>query len=154
MVMSTLCYLLRDDEVLMLHRNKRDSDFHKGKWNGVGGKFEAGEDPYDCAIREIYEETGYRAINPEFAGFISFPGFYGEEDCHMFIFLVRQFSGEMKECNEGDLHWIKQEKMTELNLWDGDRYFIDWIFEQQKVFMAKFYYQEGHYQKHDVHFFN
>lgn len=58
MKLATLCYIMKDNKTLMLYRNKKENDYHEGKWNGLGGKFELGETPEECAIRELKEETG------------------------------------------------------------------------------------------------
>ena len=73
MKLATLCYVRRDGKTLMLLRNKKINDMHAGKWNGLGGKFEAGETPEDCAIREIYEESGLRVVAPQLCGVLTFP---------------------------------------------------------------------------------
>ena len=72
MKLATLCYLQKEGQTLMLFRNKKKNDYHEGKWNGLGGKFEAGESPEQCAIREVYEESGLTMIKPEMAGFLTF----------------------------------------------------------------------------------
>lgn len=152
MKLSTICYIFKDDEVLMIHRNKRENDYHKGRYNGVGGKFEVGEDPYDCAIREIFEETGLIAKKLDYRGFITFPDFDGNEDWHSFIFIVDEFEGELGECPEGDLHWIKKSEILNLNLWEGDENFIPWVFAREKRFMAKFRYVDGKFIDYKVRF--
>ncbi|MEY3197958.1 MAG: hypothetical protein RL023_812 [Candidatus Parcubacteria bacterium] len=55
--LATLIYVLHQDKVLMLHRTKKANDVHEGKWNGLGGKFEAGETPEECMLRELEEES-------------------------------------------------------------------------------------------------
>lgn len=154
-ILSTLAYIQRDGKTLMLHRNKRDKDFHKGKYNGVGGKFEAGETPEECLIREIFEETGLKVICFNYEGLISFPDFDGENDWYTFVYTITEFSGEVVDSDEGTLHWILDDEITNLNLWDGDKYFLKWIYAPEGdkgPFSAKFFYEEGHYVKHDVKF--
>jgi 8-oxo-dGTP diphosphatase len=53
MKLATLCYVFdkRNNTTLMIYRNKKHNDYHQGKWNGLGGKFEPGESPEECAIR-------------------------------------------------------------------------------------------------------
>ncbi len=153
MKLSVLCYVLKEDEVLMLHRNKRDEDYHKGRWNGLGGKFEAGESPEACLIREVFEESGLRLLRWDYQGLITFPNFDGKDDWYTFIYTADSFEGDIKECDEGSLSWIPREKITSLNLWDGDRVFLDWIFNKKEHFSAVFYYEDGQYIKNEVTFY-
>ena len=151
MKLATLCYVTRDDKTLMLHRVKKENDYHEGKWNGLGGKLEPGESPEDCAIREIKEESGLIIKNPKMAGFITFPLFDGVDDWYVFVFTVNEFEGELIDSNEGILEWIPNDKLTELNLWDGDKIFIDWIFKD-KFFSAKFNYKDKKFIDYEVVF--
>ena len=61
---TTLCYLERDGQYLMLHRVKKSHDVNHGKWIGVGGKFEFQESPEDCLLREVREESGLASVRP------------------------------------------------------------------------------------------
>ncbi|KUO62891.1 DNA mismatch repair protein MutT [bacterium BRH_c32] len=136
----------------MLHRNKKENDYHRGKWNGLGGKAEAGESPEECAMRELYEESGLKAEKMQMKGFITFPMFDGINDWHVFLFTVSEFEGELIECNEGHLEWVPDDKLTELNLWEGDKIFIPWLFED-RFFSAKFIYENKQYISHTVNFY-
>jgi 8-oxo-dGTP diphosphatase len=136
----------------MLHRVKKENDMHEGKWNGLGGKFEAGESPEDCVIREILEESGLMIANPKLKGFITFPLFDGRDDWYVFLFVAEEFSGELIDSPEGNLEWIPDEKVTELPLWDGDKIFLSWL-KGQKFFSAKFVYTDGAYIRHEVEFY-
>ena len=60
MILTTLVYLKRNNQTLLLYRNKKEKGINEGKWIGVGGKLKPGESPYECAVRETYEETGYQ----------------------------------------------------------------------------------------------
>ncbi len=140
MKLATLCYIKKDGKTLMLHRTKKINDLHEGKWNGVGGKFEKGETPEECAIREVKEETGLTIKNPKLVGRILFPHFDKEgEDWHIYVFVIKDFSGELIDSPEGDLEWVADENVVKLNLWDADKYFLEWI-DQEKFFSAKFTY--------------
>lgn len=152
MQLATLCYLMDGERTLMLHRTKKKNDFHEGKWNGLGGKFEAGETPEECAIREIKEESGYLMKNPRLHGLITFPMFDGKKDWYVFLFTSNNFEGELIDSNEGHLEWIPNEKLLELNLWEGDQIFIPWLF-QEKFFSAKFIYENGKYISYTVEFY-
>jgi 8-oxo-dGTP diphosphatase len=151
-VLSTLCYVQKEDKTLMLHRIKKDKDIHQGKWNGLGGKLEAGESPEDCVIREVREESGLLIEKPKFRGVMTFPAFKGSEDWTVFLFTADQFKGELQECAEGHLEWIANEKIADLNLWEGDKYFLKWL-EKDLFFSAKFIYKEKKLIDHSVVFY-
>ena len=120
---TTLCYLKRGEEYLMLHRVKKEGDLNKDKWIGIGGKFEAGESPEDCLCREVLEETGLTLHSWRYRGIVTFVSDeYGTEYMHLFD--SEDFSGEIKDCDEGDLEWIHRGRLLELTLWEGDRIFL------------------------------
>ena len=152
MKLATLCYIRQNGKTLMIHRIKRENDMHAGRWNGLGGKFEPGETPEECALREIYEESGLRAKNPALKGFLTFPGFTNDEDWYAFVFVVNEFDGELVDSNEGVLRWIDDSELLDLNLWEGDRFFIPWL-DRSDFFSAKFVYDDGRYVKHEVVFY-
>ena len=140
------------ERTLMLHRTKKKNDVHEGKWNGLGGKFETGETPEECAIREVKEESGLLMKNPRMHGFITFPMFDGKKDWYVFLFTASKFEGELIDSHEGKLEWIPNEELLKLNLWEGDRIFIPWLF-QEKFFSAKFVYEDGNLVSHSVEFY-
>lgn len=150
--LATLCYVQKDGHTLMLFRNKKKNDYHEGKWNGLGGKFEPGETPEDCAIREVKEESGLLMIQPKLKGFITFPLFDGVKDWYVFLFTADKFEGELIDSHEGELEWIPDDKLTGINLWEGDKIFIPWLF-QDKFFSAKFNYKDGKFVDHVVCFY-
>lgn len=154
MKLATICYILdkTSNSTLMIHRIKKKNDYHEGKWNGLGGKFDAGESPEDCVIREIKEESGLDIIKPKLHGFITFPMFDGIDDWYVFIFTASNFSGSLIDSSEGRLEWIPNDKLLDLNLWDGDKIFIKWLL-QDKFFSAKFIYENGAYKEHQVVFY-
>ncbi len=96
MKLATLCYVMnkKDMTTLMIHRTKKENDYHEGKWNGLGGKFEEGESPEECAVREIKEESGLLVNSPRMHGFITFPNFDGVDDWYVFIFSADEYEGE------------------------------------------------------------
>jgi len=140
MKMTTLCYLERGDEYLMLHRTKKENDENHDKWIGVGGKFEAGESPEDCMRREILEETGLTVANYRYRGIVTFVSdLYGTE--YMHLFSVTDWTGEARECDEGELAWIKKQKLFDLTLWEGDRIFLRLLQEDASFFSLKLTYR-------------
>jgi len=143
MKLATLCYVERDNKYLMLHRIKKENDMHKGLWVGLGGKFEAGESPEDCVIREVYEECGLKIQSPRLRGVMTFPNDFNNEDWYVFLFTATEFSGEVKPCNEGELSWIDKCKLDDIPMHEGDRHFTKWMQEDSGVFSAKFIYENG-----------
>ena len=138
MINSTLCYIEKDGRILMLFRNKKINDPCAGKWVGIGGKFEPGEDADSCLLREVWEETGLKLTSFHFHGIIHFKSNeLPDED--MYLYSADGFEGEdpagefgtVFDCNEGDLKWIPKEKVTSLNLWEGDRYFLEPLLKGQ-----------------------
>ncbi|NWF49948.1 MAG: 8-oxo-dGTP diphosphatase [Ignavibacteriaceae bacterium] len=154
MKLATLCYIMdkKNNSTLMIYRNKKSNDYHEGKWNGLGGKFEPGESPEECAAREIEEESGLRVKNLKMKGFITFPLFDGKDDWYVFLFTADYLNGELIDSPEGHLEWIPNEKLFEINLWAGDKIFIPWLFKD-KFFSAKFIYENGKFVNHQVSFY-
>lgn len=152
MKLATLCYVRRDGKTLMVHRIKKANDMHLGKWNGLGGKFELGETPEQCATREIFEESGLVARKLVLKGFLTFPGFSNDEDWYAFVFVVPEFTGELIDSPEGRLEWIDDARLPELNLWEGDLIFLPWL-EQPGFFSARFVYKNNRLFEHDVVFY-
>jgi 8-oxo-dGTP diphosphatase len=150
LILATLCYIKRDGCTLMVHRTKKANDIHEGKWNGLGGKFEAGETPEGCVKREVQEETGLVIQNPHLHGLLMFPNFKGN-DWYVFVFTATEFSGELIDSPEGKLEWIPDDKLSELNLWESDHIFMSWI-QDGKFFSAKFDYEGEQMLGYDVAF--
>ena len=140
MKQTTLCYLERGDEYLMLHRTKKKNDENHDKWIGVGGKFEAGESPEDCMHREIFEETGLTVTDYRYRGIVTFVSDIYETE-YMHLFTVTDWAGEARECDEGELAWIKKQKLFDLTLWQGDRIFLKLLQEDVPFFSLKLTYQ-------------
>lgn len=151
MILATLCYVKHSGKTLMVHRNKKPNDIHEGKWNGLGGKFEAGETPEMCIMREVQEEAGLLIQNPHLCGLLTFPNFKGN-DWYVFVFTANKFEGELLASSpEGNLEWIADEELTNLNLWESDHIFLPWI-EAGKFFSAKFDYAGEKMQGYEVTF--
>ena len=126
MIETTLIYVEKDGKYLMLHRVSKKNDVNEGKWIGVGGKLEAGESPEDCARRELFEETGLSAHTLSYRAIVYFEtdsDKYKDEEMHLFT--CAYFSGTLRGCDEGVLQWVEKEKIYDLNLWEGDRIFLE-----------------------------
>lgn len=146
-IIGTLGYVLSADgsRVLLVHRT-REGDLHQGKYNGLGGKLEAGEDVVSCLVRELREEAGIEATSLRLRGTISWPGFgAGGEDWLGFIFLVDTFTGTAPDSNEdGPLEWVELDRLGELPMWEGDRHFLPLVFGDGPAFHGVMPYQDGH----------
>jgi 8-oxo-dGTP diphosphatase len=150
--LGTLCYLRQDGKTLMVHRIKKPNDMHQGKWNGLGGKLEPGETPEECAIREIYEESGLSVKKLVYKGLLTFPGFFDEEDWYAFVFVATDCNGDLIDSPEGNLEWVEDNVLLDLNLWEGDRLFIPWL-ERPGIFSGKLVYRDGKLIDHNVLFY-
>lgn len=128
----TVCYLEKDDDILMLYRNKMENDINEGKWIGVGGKIEFNESPFECVKREVFEETGLKVNNLFFRGIILFV--YGNYNDYIYVFSSDDFSGNMIDCDEGELHYINRNKVLDLNIWKGDAVFLKKIINKEMDF--------------------
>ena len=151
MILATLCYIQHEGLTLMLHRVKRPDDIHLGKWNGLGGKFEPAESPEECVIREVREESGLQIAAPRLCGLLMFPAFKGS-DWYVFVFTAAEFTGDLKENEEGYLQWIPAADLESLPLWPSDHIFLPWI-RAGKFFSAKFIYAGDEMQSYTVHFY-
>ncbi|MBS7220016.1 MAG: 8-oxo-dGTP diphosphatase [Clostridiales bacterium] len=137
---STLCYIYKDDECLMLHRTKKENDQSHDKWLGIGGKFEDKESPEDCALREIKEETGLTVTDYRYRGIVTFVSDEWETE-YMHLFTADGFTGNIIECDEGDLEWVKKKDVIKLPMWEGDRIFLDLIERDDPFFSLKLVYK-------------
>ncbi len=148
-ILATLGYIFSPDgqRVLLVHRNRRPEDPHFGKYNGLGGKVEAGENVVFGLRREIREEAGLEFEVPTLRGTVSWPGFgkHGE-DWFGFIFRIDRWSGEPRRDNaEGTLEWVEVARVLDLPLWEGDRYFLPLVFEvTDRQFHGVMPYRDGH----------
>ena len=139
MINTSLCYITRGNEVLMLHRVKKKNDINHDKWIGIGGKFEAEESPDECLLREVKEETGLILTSWKCRGVISFLSDQGGE--YMYLFTADAFEGKLKECEEGDLQWVSREFLYNLPLWAGDKIFLDLLWQDAPFFLLTLRYE-------------
>lgn len=140
MLQTTLCYLEKDGCYLMLHRISKKQDVNKDKWIGVGGKFEPGEAPEECLCREVLEETGITLLSYRFRGVLTFCCDMAEPE-YIFLYTSDQFTGTLKDCDEGKLEWVKKEQVFDLNLWEGDKIMFRLLKEREEPFSLKLTYR-------------
>ena len=137
---TSLCYIERDGKYLMLHRTKKVNDENHDKWIGVGGKFEEGESPEECMLREVREETGLTLTAWRYRGIVTFVSDeWGGE--YMHLFTADGFAGQIKSCDEGELEWVEKQRLLSLPIWEGDKIFLRLLDSEQPFFSLKLRYQ-------------
>ena len=140
MIKTTLCYIEKGNSYLMLHRTKKKNDINEGKWIGIGGKFLPGETSEECLLRESREETGLILTEYEFKGIVTFVSdIYETEEMHLYV--CKGFSGNLIQCDEGELKWIDKSEILSLPLWEGDRIFLEYLFNNKPFFELRLEYQ-------------
>ncbi len=147
---TSLCYIFRGDEVLLLHKTRK-GDGNFSKWLGIGGKFLEGETPLECVLREAKEETGLTLNNPQYRGIITFISDCWDDEI-MHLFTCDDFSGEIGECDEGELLFVPREKMLSFPHWEGDKIFIDLILKDSPFFRLQLSYEGEKLKEHQIEF--
>ena len=137
---TTLCYITRRDLVLMLHRVKKENDLNRDKWIGIGGKLEENESPEEGLLREALEETGLTLTEYRYCGIVTFVSDRWEGE-YMHLFQAEGFRGVLKECDEGDLQWISRDFLDRLPKWEGDRIFLQLMWDKAPFFSLKLSYE-------------
>ena len=141
---TTLCYIENErGDYLILHRVKKENDCNRDKWIGVGGKFEDGESPEECVLRETLEETGLTLTDWRYRGIVTFVSDRWETE-YMHLFTATGWTGRLHECDEGVLEWVSREQFRGLPQWEGDRIFLRLIEEDAPFFSLKLRYEGEH----------
>ena len=140
MINTTLCYIRRGEEYLMLHRIKKENDLNHDKWIGIGGKFEDKESPEDCLLREVLEETGLTLTGYRCRGVVTFVSDRWATE-YMHLFTADGFTGTLKDCDEGVLEWIPKEQLLKIPHWEGDEIFLNLIWQDAPFFSLKVCYK-------------
>ena len=142
MLQTTICYLTVDEKTLLIHRVKKKNDMNHDKWIGIGGKFEFGESPEECMLREFREETGLTLTSWKYRGIVTFV--MGDVCEYMHLFSADGYEGELTSCDEGTLEWVDEQKVPQLPTWEGDRVFLQLLRERESFFSLKLVYENEH----------
>ena len=139
---TTLCYIEREGQYLMLHRVKKENDINHDKWIGIGGKFEDKESPEECLVREVREETGLTLTRYRSRGLLTFV--LGNMTEFIHLYTADGWEGEMVQgdaCREGVLEWVPKDRVEQLPIWEGDKIFFRLLREERPWFSLKLVYQ-------------
>ena len=137
--LTTLCYIEDGDKYLMMHRVKKKNDGNHDKWIGIGGHFEFGESPEECLLREVKEETGLTLTSWRFRGLVTFVS--GDWEEYMCLYTADGYTGQMTECSEGELVWVEKARIPQLNIWEGDKIFLQLLAREHPFFSLKLVYE-------------
>ena len=152
-MLTTLCYIEKEDRYLMLHRISKKNDVNKEKWIGVGGHFEKDESPEDCLLREVKEETGLTLPSYQFRGLITFISDVCEPEL-MCLITADGFTGSLTACNEGELKWVDKSIVPSLPTWTGDAIFLKLLLEdEQRFFTLRLVYEGDELVEHRLEFY-
>ena len=119
-----LVYLKSRGRVLLIRKSRGRS--HEGKWIGLGGKLEPGEDPMSSAVREFREESGLKLEDPRLRGTFVW---LDEVKCGIVhIVTGTRWSGALSQSDEGELGWHSTQDLSTLDdLAEHQRLFLDRI---------------------------
>lgn len=134
---ATLCFLKRDDSVLLIHKK---TGLGAGKINGPGGRLEAGETPAEGAIRELEEEVGLTPVLPKKYGELSFV-FNNGYSLHGTVFTADTFTGTMIETDEAKPFWCGIDRIPYDRMWKDDPYWLPSLLQGRQI-RAFFSYSE------------
>ncbi|MBR5789064.1 MAG: 8-oxo-dGTP diphosphatase [Lachnospiraceae bacterium] len=149
MLNTTLCYIEKDNKYLMLHRVKKVNDLNHDKWVGIGGKFMENETPDECLLREVKEETGLTLTEYRLRGIVTFLSDKWEGE-YMYLFTATDYTGEMIECDEGNLEWVPVDKVCDLPIWEGDKLFFNELSNGKSFFTMMLKYEGERLIDHSV----
>jgi len=136
---TVLIYIEKNNQYLMLYRNKKVHDFNKDKYVGIGGHINDNETKEEALVREVYEETGLTLLSYEYRGIIHFIDTDYEEI--MYLYTSKEYEGKIIECNEGTLSFISKNSLYGLSLWEGDRFFLNKLINNEPFFTLTLRYE-------------
>ena len=131
MIEATLCFVVRDGQVLLIEKRR---GLGEGWYNGPGGKLEAGETPRECAVREVREEVGID-VEPEAltkAGELTFCQ-NGEKHTHCHVFRTDRFSGTPTSSAEAHPEWVDIPDVPYDQMWEDDRLWLPGVLKGKTV---------------------
>lgn len=132
---TTLCHVEKNGCYLMLHRIKKENDLNRDKWVGIGGGFEDKESPEQANAREVLEETGLTLTSCKYRGIVTFVSDKWETE-YMHIFTADGFTGDIIDCDEGELCWVDKQEIYSLPIWEGDKIFLKLIENPDEPFFS------------------
>ncbi len=146
---ATLCFVVNNGKVLLM-RKKRG--FGQGKIVAPGGHVEQGEELHETAVREVFEETGVRPINPEKYGELYF--YFGQNerpDWTVHVFLAERHEGMAIETAEAIPHWYNKDELPYDEMWIDDVYWVPLLLGGKK-FSATFFFDKDvkNILKHEI----
>ena len=127
--------ILKDGKFLMVGNNIRPEYLYS-----VGGRIKFGETAEEAVIREVYEETGLTVHSLKCNGEVLFINNDYQE--MMYVYEITDFSGELKDCNEGELKWITIKDMYSLPMWEGDKAYLPLLGKEEPYFRLKIVYKD------------
>lgn len=137
---TTLCYIRKDNEYLVIHRTKKENDLNKDKWIGVGGKFLDKESPEECLLREVKEETGLTLTQYDYKGIVTFVSDIWPTE-YMHLYIAYEYEGDLIECDEGELCWMPIDFVENCSGWAGDKIFLELLRKDIPFFSLKLEYK-------------
>jgi 8-oxo-dGTP diphosphatase len=148
---TTGAYLIKDNKMLFLVRNKKNDQMHKsGVYLPIGGHVEVGEGIEEAAIREVKEESGITVNSVDLRGILYIRGQNrGEYDVIMSIFTSNDFKGEPIAGREGTFEWVDKDELEKINLYEGDKIFLK-LMKEYEFFVVDFLYEGFDLISHNV----
>ena len=148
--LTTLCYLTKGDDILFMVKGKTEknlSNMNAGKYLGVGGHMEDGESPYECALREIFEETSISASELNGFGLKGVATFINDSCDNEIMYIYKgEYTGSKDpcpgSCDEGVLTWVPRKDIYDVPTWEGDREIFRLLFDtkESNIFELKLTY--------------
>ena len=140
--LTVLGVLQRPDGKFLITKRRMDKEWAAGWWEVPGGGVRAGEESKEAAMREVKEETGLTLTSYKFRGLVTFINSECESEL-MCVFTADGYTGELIECNEGELCWVDKKIVPELPTWEGDKAFLNLLLSEEKRFFSVKLQYEG-----------
>ena len=144
-IRAVIAHIIRDGKILLIEKKKGHG---RGKWNGPGGKIEAGESPEEAMVREVKEEVGIDVLSYRLLGHIEFFS-VNEEDWEVFVYRVEDFRGRPIETEEARPQWIDIDNIPYGEMWEDDREWLPLVISG-RLFEAKFWFEGEKMVKKDI----